>query len=143
MSNTKQAKGSCVCKAVQFEVSAMSTDVGACHCKTCRTWGGGPFMAVNCGSDVAFTGEEHIKKYDSSEWAERGFCTQCGTHLFVRIKPNNRYIITAGIIEDGQPLNFKSQVFIDEKPDFYNFKEETQNMTGPECFAKFNASPEC
>ena len=29
------------------------------------------------------------------------------------------------------------QVFIDEKPDYYSFANETKNMTGAEIFAQF------
>ncbi|NIT13149.1 MAG: GFA family protein, partial [Candidatus Dadabacteria bacterium] len=51
----------------------------------CRKWCGGPLMAVNCGTDVTFEGEDNITVYDSSSWAERGFCSGCGSHLFYRL----------------------------------------------------------
>jgi len=35
-------------------------------------------LAVDCGEDVAFEGEENISVFSSSEWAERGFCNKCG-----------------------------------------------------------------
>ena len=34
-------------------------------------------------------------------------------------------------------LRFKSQIFIDEKPDWYTFANETENMTGAEVFAMY------
>ena len=33
-----------------------------------------------------------------------------------------------------------NQIFIDEKPDFYSFANETTTLTGEEVFAQFNDS---
>ena len=58
------------------------------------------------------------------------------------MKENRTHHIPAGLFKDDQDLVFKGQVFIDEKPHYYNFAEKTQNLTGAELFAKFVASPE-
>lgn len=115
----------------------MGLHVGACHCDTCRRWGGGPFMEVNCGSEVSFEGEEYVTVFDSSEWADRGFCSACGTHLFYRLKANQEYMVPVGVFNNNEKLVFNSQVFIDKKPSFYSFSNETETMTGAELFAKF------
>ena len=137
MANVKESSGKCVCGAVSFTAASVSAEVGACHCGTCRRWSGGPFMGVNCGSDVAFEGEGDIKVLDSSDWADRGFCGKCGTHLFYRIKRNNTHVMPVGLFGDGEGFAFTHEVFIDEKPGFYEFGGERKRMTGEECFAKF------
>ena len=44
----------------------------------------------------------------------------------------------AGLFDsDEGALTFTTQVFIDEKPGYYNFANDTQNLTGPEIFAMF------
>ena len=43
----------------------------------------------------------------------------------------------AGIFENGDDLVFDLQVFIDEKPEYYCFSNETRSMTGKEAFAEF------
>ena len=136
MSETVQAKGKCLCGAVVLEADA-SIGVGACHCEMCGRWAGGPFMGVNCGSDVSFEGSDNIKVFNSSEWAERGFCSGCGTHLFYRIKRNGMHVVPVGLFEDADAFKFTHEVFIDEKPGFYDFSNKTEQMTGEECFAKF------
>jgi hypothetical protein len=108
----------------------------------CRQWGGGPLLAVECGSDVTFDGEENIGVYQSSEWAERGFCKKCGSHLFYRLKQNQQYFIPVGIFKNSEGFVFDHQVFIDEKPEYYSFANETQNLTGEEVFALFPSSAE-
>ncbi len=132
--------GNCICGAVKFTVKQISDRLGACHCTTCRQWGGGPLLAVDCGQDVDFSGQENISVFNSSDWAERGFCSQCGSHLFYRLKGNGQHIMPAGLFKDTINLKFDHQVFIDEKPDYYDFTNETHDMTGAEVFAKYAPS---
>lgn len=133
--------GACLCSAVQVIVKSMNQDVGACHCNICRKWGGGPLMAVDCGTEISFKGEDNITVYNSSDWAERGFCKQCGTHLFYRLKESQQHIMPAGLFGEESALNFDHQIFVDEKPAYYDFANETKNMTGAEVFAMY-APPE-
>lgn len=140
MTDTSVGKGQCLCGSVKVTANAMSHNVGACNCTMCRKWTGGPLMAVDCGSDVVFDGEENVKTYDSSAWAERGFCSNCGNHLFYKLKANNQYIIPVGLFDNAENMIFDHQVFFDEKPDYYDFSNETYNMTGKDVFEKFGAS---
>lgn len=94
-------------------------------------------MEVDCGAVVSFDGDEHVSVFDSSPWAERGFCRNCGTHLFYRLKEAGQHMIPVGLFDGEDNLVFKNQVFIDEKPAFYSFAEKTQEMTGAELFAKY------
>ena len=94
-------------------------------------------LAVHCGSEVNFTGGEPAT-FQSSEWAERGFCRNCGTHLFYHLKGNDEYILPAGLFAK-QDFRMNSEIFIDEKPAYYTFSNETQKMTGAEVFAMFAA----
>lgn len=136
MSKEVIANGHCVCGAVQFTAKSMQTSVGACHCKSCRRWGGGPYMPVDCGTDVSFDGEENISIFASSEWAERGFCKQCGSHLFYRLKATQQHLMAVGLFDDDHPFVFDHQVFIDEKPLYYSFANTTSDKTGAELFAE-------
>jgi hypothetical protein len=95
-------------------------------------------MAVACGADVEIEGEEHVTTFDSSEWAERGFCSKCGTHLYYRLKQSGQTIVSAGLFDDQTGWTFDHQVFIDEKPDYYEFANRTHDLTGAEVFAKFS-----
>ena len=111
----------------------MSKHVGACHCGMCRKWGGGPFMEVDCGTDVIFTGEDSISVFDSSKWAQRGFCSQCGSHLFYRLKDTGQYMIPVGLFADNAFV-FDHQVFVDKKPSYYRFANKTKDMTEQQVF---------
>ena len=138
MTQSNAEKGRCLCGDVEITVSNRSLHVGACHCSTCRKWSGAPYMEVNCGTDVSFAGEEHVKVFNSSEWAERAFCSNCGTHLFYRLKGTGEHMVSVGLFEDNENFVFDNQVFIDEKPGFYSFAEDTKKLTGAELFAMFS-----
>jgi hypothetical protein len=126
----------------KITANTMQKNVGVCHCESCRRWTGGPLMVVDCGTDVIFEGDENIKIFDSSDWAERAFCTNCGTHLFYRLKESNQHIMPVGLFENDDAFVFNHQVFIEQKPSYYCFSNETEDMTGEELFAKYAPSPE-
>ncbi len=98
-------------------------------------------MAVDCGTEVAFEGEENIAVFDSSQWADRGFCRKCGSHLFYRLKANRQYFVPAGLLDEIEAPVFDHEMFIEEKPTFYAFANRTEKLTGAELFARF-AAPE-
>ena len=137
MTQTRKRTGSCLCGDVKITAQAASLHVGACHCDMCRRWGGGPFIEIDCGDAVSFDGESSISIYDSSAWAERGFCKRCGTHLFYRIKQHHQHMLPAGLIDDQSNLHFEMQVFIDHKPAYYTFADDTKTMTETQVFEMF------
>ena len=132
-----KGKGQCLCGAVKFTETDIRNNVEACHCGLCRRWGGGPLMVVSCGTGVAFEGGENITVYNSSDWAERGFCKKCGSHLFYRLKEINEYQMPVGLVNNQEGFNFNLQVYIDRKPPFYCFANKTSEMTEAEVIEKY------
>lgn len=139
MSDPHDLSGRCLCGQVTLNLTLDNLAAGACHCSICRKWGGGPLLAVECGTEVHFSGDEHIQVYPSSDWAERGFCRHCGTHLFYRLIQGGFYALPLGLIDGPLDWHLDHQVFIDEKPSFYSFAETTHNLTGAEVFARFDS----
>jgi hypothetical protein len=142
MSDLTIGKGSCLCGAVHVSAKTMTKKAGACHCTMCQKWAGGPLIMVDCGSDVSFQDEENVAVFDSSEWAERGFCKKCGSHLFYRLKERHQYFMPVGIFDGSEQFILDHQIFIEQKPEYYCFANETQNMTGAEVFAMFAPATE-
>lgn len=132
-----EARGQCLCGAVSLRVAKVNTGVGACHCQMCRRWGGGPLLAADCGPAVEFEGEVQISVYDSSDWAERGFCSRCGSHLFYRLKDSGEYQIPVGLFDDQSVFRLDLQVYSDKKPAYYSFANATREMTEAQVIAAF------
>ena len=132
-------KGSCLCGAIEVTADDHH-DIGLCHCSMCRRWSGGPMFAVECGSNVGISGKP--VRYRSSDWAERGFCGNCGTHLFYHLLQGDQYVLPAGLFQD-QSFRLDSEIFIDEKPAFYDMANDTKKLTGQQVFEQFaSQSPE-
>lgn len=108
-----------------------------CHCETCRTWGGGPLFAVQCGTDIKIEGEDKVRVYESSPWASRGFCSECGTHLFYRLNKTGEYNMPLGLFPTLKNLEMNMQYFSDKRPDYYCFSNETKEMTEADIHAYF------
>lgn len=119
--------GHCLCGSVSF-TSPEAKEIGACHCGFCRRWGGGALLAVHCGPGVQFSGAEHISVYASSQWAERAFCKNCGTHLYYKLLATGEYLVPAGAF-DSDDFKLASQIYIDKKPPYYSFANQTPMLT--------------
>lgn len=134
-----RTKASCLCGSVELEIELPNseTDIAACHCSMCRNWLGGPMLAVDSGILKSISGESFITRYQSSEWAERGFCHKCGTSLFYYLIPAKQYHFPAGLFDSTLQFKLTHQIFVDENPGYYSFANDTNNMTGAEVFAHF------
>lgn len=132
--------GRCLCGVVRFSFEPAKQEVGVCHCGMCRRWSAGPFFVLDHEGPVVFERREHIGVYKSSEWGERAFCKACGTSLYWRLSGADQYALSAGTLDDQTGLQFVAEIFIDEKPAYYAFANETQKMTGAEVMAAFKAS---
>jgi hypothetical protein len=132
------AKASCLCGAVKITANEINPKFTVCHCDTCREWGGAPFFAVQCSTSVKIEGSDKVKLYDSSSWASRGFCNECGTHLFFKLKQSGEYNIAVGIFKNLAGLEMDMQYFSDQRPGYYCFSNKTKEMTKAEIMAYFS-----
>ncbi|MCB0421294.1 MAG: GFA family protein [Bdellovibrionales bacterium] len=134
-----KVKGHCLCEKVEFSISVESKRFDACHCSMCLRWGGGPALTVEAENGVDFADEAFVKVYSSSQWAERGFCSHCGTHLFYRLKEGNFWNVPLGVLEDRNSFEFSTQIFVDHKLGNYDFANKTKMMTEEDVLKAFGA----
>lgn len=128
--------GRCLCGAITFTAQGVDTHHHACHCSMCRRWSGGaPFFSAST-DEVTFTGTEHIARYKSSTWAERGFCRTCGTTLFYFLEPTKSYMMSVGAFDDPSQFRLVLEIFIDNKPEGYAFAGDHARLTEAETLAR-------
>ncbi|MEM1383992.1 MAG: GFA family protein [Pseudomonadota bacterium] len=137
MGETEKATGQCLCGAVRFHADKVGqSDV--CHCGMCRRLNSGPAFAAEA-QGLVWQGEENITVYKSSDFAERGFCSLCGTGLFYRLTgdmPSYTNINTF-LLDDQSGLDLVTEIFVDEQPAWYAFAGERKRMTGEQVIAEF------
>jgi hypothetical protein len=130
--------GRCLCGAVTIRLEGARPLVDVCHCDMCRRWGGGAFAGVS-GRDFTVAGEENVALYRSSGRAERAFCARCGSSLWYRFVPADHHSFLAGLFELPPGFAMWRQIFIDEKPHWYAFAQDTPTMSGAEVIAEAEA----
>lgn len=94
-------------------------------------------MAVTLNSPLEFENEAAVGVYASSDWAERGFCKTCGTHLFYRLKDGRYQCVPLDTLEDKSGFEFATQIYTDSKPEYYAFANQTAMMTEAEVLEAF------
>jgi hypothetical protein len=104
--------GTCFCSAVEIRVTGQPTGMGYCHCRSCRSWSGGPVNAFTLWPPEAVEvtkGAEHLATYAKTEMSHRQYCRLCGGHLMTRHPPLNLVDVFAATIPE---LPFVPQVHI-------------------------------
>ena len=86
-------------------------------------------MSVYGGKALKFKNEEYVGRYSSSDWAERGFCTCCGSNIYFKMKQSESYFLMLGLFGDSISPVFEEQQYSDEKPGNYCFSNETKELT--------------
>ena len=130
--------GKCLCGAVRFVAEEVETEFNACHCDMCQRWSSGPFFSTTVGK-VSFTGEENLSRFQSSAWAERGFCRVCGSNLFFKVLKLAEYEMCIGAFDDRSNLIMTREIFVDRKPDGYALAGEHPRLTEKETFEKYSS----
>lgn len=134
-------EGHCLCGAVSIALHGANGEVDVCHCTMCQRWGGSFFGGVQ-GAAFDLSGRASVISYRSSEWAERAFCKSCGSHLWFRFIPADHYSLLAGLFElpTDTPLQIKQQIFVDEKPGWFDFAQSSPMKTGAQIIAEAKAA---
>ncbi len=80
-------RGECFCGAVALEASGEPEGMGYCHCRSCRSWSGGPVNAFSLWKPDAVRvtrGENDLANFQKTEISDRVWCSKCGGHLMTR-----------------------------------------------------------
>lgn len=77
-------QGQCFCGAVEIEVTGEPEGMGYCHCRSCRSWSGGPVNAFTLWKPEAVkvtAGSEYVATFQKTPQSQRQYCARCGGHL--------------------------------------------------------------
>ncbi|HWD66529.1 MAG TPA: GFA family protein [Caulobacteraceae bacterium] len=105
-------EGQCFCGAVKLEASGEPEAMGYCHCRSCRSWSGGPVNAFSLWRPEAVRvteGEGFVATYAGSPLSERKYCAKCGGHLMTNHPPLGMVDVFAATLPD---LDFRPGVHV-------------------------------
>ena len=86
--------GNCFCGAVEIEVSGSPEAMGYCHCRSCRSWSGGPINAFTLWKpeNVRVTaGKGKVASFQKTKLSKRQYCKKCGGGLGALSKARPAY----------------------------------------------------
>ena len=105
-------KGACFCGAVEVHVTGEPNAMGYCHCRSCRSWSGGPVNAFSLWNPEAVKvvkGGDKVATYQKTELSQRQYCRLCGGHLMTNHPPLKMIDVFAATLPD---LAFVPQVHV-------------------------------
>ena len=117
--NQDRYRGACLCGAVQFSFSnpRFAAD---CVCQSCPRAHGASVVGWVGTKQERFSldsGEGQLRWYASSEAAQRGFCSTCGTRLFFRsTKWPGEIHMALACINEPHDLKSSGLAFAEEFP---------------------------
>jgi hypothetical protein len=123
--------GSCLCGRIKIQLSEISPEITICHCQMCQKFHGGPFLSLAaCTSEqITIDNQTLIQRYDSSEWAQRGFCRNCGSSLFYFLHETEEYFFATGLFSVLPEAVLVEELYTKDQPHFYHFAETTKRWS--------------
>jgi hypothetical protein len=132
MTSKHRASGGCLCGGVRYRVSGKLHGITACHCSQCARTTGHYCASANCATaDFTLDEEETLRWYRSSDKAERGFCSRCGSNLFWRMIGGDAISMTAGTLDRPTGMRIKYHIFCASRSDYYDITDGLTQYEGP------------
>jgi hypothetical protein len=117
-------KGSCLCRAVTFDVEGELSAPDGCHCNACRKSSGHFFVSADVPrASVTIRGDQDITWFQSSERVRRGFCSTCGSSLFWDPVDRDWLGIAMGAFDGPTNTHLHVHVYTAEKGDYYDMAD--------------------
>ncbi len=104
--------GRCFCGAVEITVEGRPEAMGYCHCRSCRSWSGGPVNAFSLWKPESVTvtkGAAQLGMFAKTPMSERQFCKTCGGHLMANHPPLSLVDVFQATIPD---LDFQPMLHV-------------------------------
>ncbi len=123
--------GRCQCGAVSFRVSGNMRDVVNCHCGQCRRiHGHAPGYSAARQSELSIEGEASIRWYRTSDQAQRGFCSHCGSSLFWKPDGRDTISVAAGALNPPTGMKTVRHIFAADKGEYYEIADGVPQDAG-------------
>lgn len=131
---TGHYSGACFCGEVGIEATGSPECMGYCHCRSCRSWSGGPVNAFSLWKPSAVRvvkGEASVATFAKTPGSERKYCMKCGGHLMTNHPGLGLVDVFSATIPDlkfapGLHVNYSETVLPmkDGLPKFSDFPKE-------------------
>ena|SRR6185312_12082258 len=116
--------GSCLCGAVRFTVEGELAGPDACHCTICRKTSGHHYAGTDIPRErVKIEGIDKVTWYRTSERAQRGFCSVCGSPMFFDPFGKDWIGLSMGAFDKPTNTRLAIHIFVADKGDYYDIAD--------------------
>ena len=122
--------GGCQCRRIRYSVEIEQFDAYLCHCRMCQRATGGVSIAFKNVPRVNQTWETEPDRFASSPFANRLFCSACGTPLGFEYGDSLNRDITVGSFDDPSQFFPTSNFGVESRHDAWS---DTSALPGQRC----------
>lgn len=126
-------KGSCLCGAVKYQITAEPVATRVCWCRDCQhIASNGTVNIIVPSAALTISGELSVFKNvaDSGNSIERRFCPQCGSHLFANASARPLFTgVRVGTLENPSSVKPSINIWTDSAPDWACFDSSLEQAT--------------
>jgi hypothetical protein len=126
VSKEQTFEGGCLCGAVRYRATAAPVRVVICHCSMCKKHSGAPALAfVHFPLQSLIWTKGQPTRYQSSEFAQRGFCAQCGSTLTMHEEVlADRVQIAVGSLDEPHRVQPDDHVWIQDQLPWFEIMDQ-------------------
>jgi hypothetical protein len=125
MSSSEVFTGGCLCGAIRYRSTAAPVRGVICHCPMCRRHSGAPALSFVHFPANAFVWERGAPKlYQSSEFAQRGFCENCGSTLSMHEEIlADRMLVAVGSLDEPNRVHIDDHVWTKDQVSWFRIDD--------------------
>ena len=118
------ATGSCLCGAVEYQITGNMEIFQYCHCSRCRKFTGSAHASNLFVSPEQFTwlkGEELVVNFlpEETKYFATAFCKKCGSSLPWKSKGSEVIIVPAGTLDKSPGIEPIQNIFFESRAEWY------------------------
>ena len=127
---TKNKIAKCLCGEIKIQIQGKLRYVSNCHCSQCmKTHGNFASYTSTLEKNVKFINKKTLKWYNSSKFAKRGFCSECGASFFYKKFKGDNISIAAGMFNNPTTLKTYCNIFTKGKLDYYKLDNRIKRFS--------------
>jgi hypothetical protein len=135
--------GGCQCGAVRYRFEGQPGDAGICHCRMCQkafgSWGA-PLVSLSAAGLTWTRGKPG--EFRSSPVVARGFCSACGTPLYMRDDGDPNYDMAIGTLDRPNDAPPSHQVGVESELSWFKGlrdlpRSKTSDYNSPEQLKRY------
>lgn len=126
--------GRCLCAGVRFRITGELQPIQVCHCSQCRRAQGGPVgtnIPVQRSAIQFESGQELLKRFESTPGKSRVFCSVCGSPVFSeRTSLPDVIRLRAGLLDEPVASRVGFHAFVESAASWWPVPDDAPHFEG-------------